>query len=98
MSGLFRLGLTDHRSRHARRTWVGSGGAHISLLSLRLLEAIDLRFKGLNPRHSLGQAHDLAKIAAGAPIILTVVGNVHPPVMVSVGPVPEDGGSVVSLP
>jgi hypothetical protein len=32
---------------------------------------------------------DVAAIAAGAPIYLTIVGTVHPPVAVEVGPIPE---------
>ncbi|MBX4883981.1 hypothetical protein HJA90_10345 [Rhizobium bangladeshense] len=34
---------------------------------------------------------EIAAIAAGAPIILRVIGTVHPPVMVYVGEVPSDG-------
>ncbi len=32
---------------------------------------------------------ELAAIAAGAPIYLTIVGTTHPPVAVGVGPIPE---------
>jgi hypothetical protein len=31
---------------------------------------------------------ELARLAAGAPVILRILGNVHPPVMVDVGEVP----------
>lgn len=32
---------------------------------------------------------EIARIAAGAPIYLTVVGGMHPPVAMTVGPIPE---------
>ena len=32
---------------------------------------------------------EAAKLASGAPIYLTVLGNAHPPVMLNVGEVPE---------
>lgn len=34
---------------------------------------------------------DVAAVAAGAPIYLTVLGTGHPPVMLTVGKVPEGG-------
>jgi hypothetical protein len=32
---------------------------------------------------------EIEKIKAGAPVYLTVFGNVHPPVSMAVGPIPE---------
>jgi hypothetical protein len=32
---------------------------------------------------------ELERIAKGAPIYLTIVGNVHPPVIMAVGPAPD---------
>ena len=34
---------------------------------------------------------EIAAIAAGAPIILRIIGNAHPPVMMEVGEVPDNG-------
>lgn len=33
---------------------------------------------------------EIARIAAGAPVILTVIGSAHPPVMIEVGDIPHD--------
>jgi len=35
---------------------------------------------------------EIAAIAAGAPVYLEVLGTVHPPVMVTVGEPPKEGG------
>lgn len=32
---------------------------------------------------------ELAQLAAGAPIYVTLLGQAHPPIIVSIGPVPE---------
>ena len=35
---------------------------------------------------------EMARIAAGAPIVLMVLGEIHPPVSISVGPPPTEEG------
>ena len=37
-------------------------------------------------------AEDIAKIVMGAPLLLSLAGNGHPPVLIQVGPVPESAG------
>jgi hypothetical protein len=48
--------------------------------------------KGLNHMISAWEPtpEELERLAAGAPVLLWVVGHVHPPVMVTVGRKPED--------
>lgn len=58
-------------------------------------EVIDLAIGGeLKPCSRMVTAweptpDELTRLAAGAPVYLSVLGNVHPPVMLDVGPVPE---------